>query len=491
MKHIKTLLAIATAALLGSSAWATDHNIKLHVGETSEIQTCGYVKEGKAQARWFKLDDGSAEIATATFIPASKETPYKSATGKDLTAPEFTFTGVKEGTTTWKAYTYTDCGQEDMGEEPGYSSPNTSYPSGLTKGSDGKSFSGQWANTLAHNFIIEVVADDVIIPQELDIMNTSDRAVTVEGGEATSAWTAEIVAGGDYVTLDKTSGTGATFSFTIGTKAVGTAQVDVTRDGKKVAQYNVTVSQELPVIEICEGDQLALNFYDSNYRNWQLDPDYKGGTYAAAGGQTVATYGYELIIMALKEGSETIRVQTRANTQDAQWAVYDGFRLRVKPARTETYALVPFSVDCACSEKSAGNATWEKVSGNASVVFENQSAGGVTAVVTAAEAGEDTIVIKNVTATNAKGAEYSLAFNFAEKPDVIEPVFVTATRARFTADRVLDSDEQYEGFLTTKGARYAWGADGKPLTDWVVSDGTPCDLAKPAEATQLLTIKAK
>ena len=68
--------------------------------------------------------------------------------------------------------------------------------------------------------------------------------------------------------------------------------------------------------------------------------------------------------------------------------------------------------------------------------------------------------------------------------------FVSATYITRTAGT--KTGAKREAFATEEGCKYAWGKDGQPLTAWTdESDGTPCDLTRPAEATQLLVIGAK
>lgn len=68
--------------------------------------------------------------------------------------------------------------------------------------------------------------------------------------------------------------------------------------------------------------------------------------------------------------------------------------------------------------------------------------------------------------------------------------FVSATYITRTAGT--KTVAKREAFATEEGCKYAWGKDDQPLTVWTdESDGTPCDLARPAEATQLLVIGAK
>ena len=68
-----------------------------------------------------------------------------------------------------------------------------------------------------------------------------------------------------------------------------------------------------------------------------------------------------------------------------------------------------------------------------------------------------------------------------------EPHFVTATRTKLSAGKV--TEEQYEGFETTRGFWYTWGKDGAEPTGWTQADGTPLKLAKPAGAGWKLMVK--
>ena len=58
-----------------------------------------------------------------------------------------------------------------------------------------------------------------------------------------------------------------------------------------------------------------------------------------------------------------------------------------------------------------------------------------------------------------------------------DPVPVTATK--ITYNRGEQTGEQFKGFATEPGREYAWGKNGKPETEWVKGDGTPCELKKP------------
>ena len=83
------------------------------------------------------------------------------------------------------------------------------------------------------------------------------------------------------------------------------------------------------------------------------------------------------------------------------------------------------------------------------------------------------------------GHTYTITVTEPEYKLVENPVIVKATRVTFS-DNQTKTETQYDGFLTEKGCQYAWGKDGSPTTAWTEpSDGTPCDLAKPGDATQL------
>ena len=77
--------------------------------------------------------------------------------------------------------------------------------------------------------------------------------------------------------------------------------------------------------------------------------------------------------------------------------------------------------------------------------------------------------------------EYVVESAAPDEPEswIEEPVWVTATRITLAGGE--QAGEQYRGFLTKKGLEYAWGRDGEAATEWVESDGTPCDLKKPSE----------
>ena len=126
MKHIKTLLAIATVALLGSSAQA-DTNITMKVGEVTEPAISFVYKNsrGEIQTRWFQVYDGTSgvtaskdaaasKVASVMFVTPTADEPAMSATA--CTEALFKFTGVAAGKVTWSVYTFTDASPYKDGE---------------------------------------------------------------------------------------------------------------------------------------------------------------------------------------------------------------------------------------------------------------------------------------------------------------------------------------------------------------------------------------
>ena len=149
------------------SAQAVDHPITVNVGQTSTVQTYQYKKNNVVQERWFKLAGGDGATATAQFAPANPEESRMSASSCALA--EFTFTGVKAGTTTWTIYTYTDA--------PPYKS-GKSYPAYGT--ADGTT--GSWSGKDTYTITVTDPVEPPIDPTQISYTGDVEKK-TVDGEE--------------------------------------------------------------------------------------------------------------------------------------------------------------------------------------------------------------------------------------------------------------------------------------------------------------------
>ena len=163
--YIKSLLAIATVALLGSSAQAADHAISLQVGDTSTQQATYQNK-----SRWWKLTTSTTatsiqqgQYSSVRFNPCSPNADYIS--GATSTVARFTFTATAPGTEKWILYTHTDCGETDAG----------TYPDGTESGS------GQtWASTVGETYTITVTEPEYkLVENPVEV--TATRITFAEG----------------------------------------------------------------------------------------------------------------------------------------------------------------------------------------------------------------------------------------------------------------------------------------------------------------------
>ena len=131
--------------------WQSNYTIQ--EGETSGVIWAEYDNKD----RWWKFDGGDATIAAPVFVDANPNEPKMS--GCHTNHVRFAFTGLKAGTTTWKAYTYTDGGQQAAHTYPGYASPNPSAD-GRTHGS------GSWSK--GSGISITITVTEIPLPPLTD-----------------------------------------------------------------------------------------------------------------------------------------------------------------------------------------------------------------------------------------------------------------------------------------------------------------------------------
>ena len=240
MKYMKSLLAFAMVALMGSSVLAADVTpgentlITLKVGESVDV-----TGPSKEDGRWWSISASSSynassyesdlanalAIATPAFVPAQEDRTIMSK--GSCNGATIRFTGVAVGTT--KFYIY---GAKDDGTTP------TEMPD--------RPYGGQttWSNSNLNPKSFEITVTDPEQPstsEDVRLTPDGDAVVkTAPDSQATGEWSMKLIPSDTTVVSAQFDAT--TRQVTIAPLAVGSATVRILKGTTGVIDYKVTVA---------------------------------------------------------------------------------------------------------------------------------------------------------------------------------------------------------------------------------------------------------